>query len=186
MRGGAGPPLKVTLGIAVALALALAAAIGVLLPPRGAIDDPQYYAHGPDIPGALQAVEAVQRSGAVLDQELDAQLVGLARLVAQPGARTTIAGRPDITVASDLHNNSLGVSILARNSHRNPVFFVGDLTDRGSPLETRADRADRPDRSSVRVRQRQPRLGLAEPPARPRRRDRPDPVRAVEARRRVR
>jgi predicted phosphodiesterase len=137
VRGGAGPPLKVTLGIAAAVALAQAAAIGLLLPPRGAIDHPQYYAHGPDIPGALQAVEAVQRSGAVLDEELDAQLVGLARLVARPGERTTIAGRPDITVASDLHNNSLGVSILARNAHGNPVFFVGDLTDRGSPLETR-------------------------------------------------
>jgi predicted phosphodiesterase len=136
VRGGPGPPLKVTLSVAAATALAGAAAIALLLPPRGPIDHPQYYAHGPDIPGALQAVEAVQRSGAVLDQELDAQLVGLARLVAQPGERTTIAGRPDITVASDLHNNTLGISILARNA-RGPVFFVGDLTDRGSPLETR-------------------------------------------------
>jgi predicted phosphodiesterase len=73
----------------------------------------------------------------VLDEELDAQLVGLARLVTQPGDRTTIAGRPDITVASDLHNNTLGVSILARNAHHGPVVFTGDLTDRGSPLETR-------------------------------------------------
>src|SRR3954447_11603570 len=121
VRGGPGPPLKVTLAIAAAVALAQAATVGLLLPPRGAIDEPQYYAHGPDIPGALQAVEAVQRSGAVLDQELDAQLVGLARLVARPGQRSTIAGRPDITVASDLHDNSLGVSILARNAHRNPV-----------------------------------------------------------------
>jgi len=137
VRGGPGPPLKVTLGIAAATALAGAAAIALLLPPRGQIDEPQYYAHGPDIPRALQAVEAVQRSGAVLDEELDAQLVGLARLVTQPGDRTTIAGRPDITVASDLHNNTLGVSILARNAHNGPVFFTGDLTDRGSPLETR-------------------------------------------------
>jgi predicted phosphodiesterase len=136
VRGGPGPPLKVTLSIAAGTALAGAAAIALLLPPRGPIDDPQYYAHGPDIPGALQAVESVQRSGAVLDQELDAQLVGLARLVATPGERTTIAGRPDITVASDLHNNTLGISILARNAH-GPVFFVGDLTDRGTPLETR-------------------------------------------------
>src|SRR3954451_17361639 len=137
VRGGPGPPLKITLSIAAGTALAGAVAVAVLLPPRGQIDHPQYYAHGPDIPRALQAVEAVQRSGAVLDQEIDAQLVGLARLVTQPADRTTIAGRPDITVASDLHNNTLGVSILARNAHNGPVFFTGDLTDRGSPLETR-------------------------------------------------
>src|SRR3954451_24233196 len=138
VRGGPGPPLKITLSIAAGTALAGAVAVAVLLPPRGQIDHPQDYAHGPDIPRALQAVEAVQRSGAVLDQELDAQLVGLARLVTQPADRTTIAGRPDIAVASDLHNNTLGVSILARNAHNGPVFFTGDLTDRGSPLETRA------------------------------------------------
>jgi predicted phosphodiesterase len=137
VRGGPGPPLKVTLSIAGGTAIAGAVALIVLLPPRGQIDQPQYYAHGPDIPRALQAVESVQRSGAVLDQELDAQLVGLARLVTAPGDRTTIIGRPDITVASDLHNNTLGVEILARNAHNGPVFFTGDLTDRGSPLETR-------------------------------------------------
>jgi predicted phosphodiesterase len=137
VRGGPGPPLKVTISIAAATAIAGATAVALLLPPRGQIDKPQYYAHGPDIPGALQAVEAVQRSGAVLDQELDAQLVGLARLVTQPADRATIAGRPDVTVASDLHNNALGVSILARNAHGSPVFFTGDLTDRGSPLEIR-------------------------------------------------
>ena len=60
-------------------------AMVVLIPPRGEIANPQYYAHGPDIPRALEAVEAARRTSGVLDQELDAQLVGLARLVIEPG-----------------------------------------------------------------------------------------------------
>ena len=41
-----------------------------------------------------------------------------------------------ITVASDLHNNTVGLGVLERLSNGGPVFFVGDLTDRGSQLET--------------------------------------------------
>ena len=115
-------------GIGVALAL--------LIPPRGEISNPQYYAHGPDIPRALEAVEAAQRTPGVLDQELDAQLVGLARLVVEPGRRQSLAGQPTITVASDLHNNTVALSVLERATGDGPLFFVGDLTDRGSPLET--------------------------------------------------
>src|SRR5439155_20857497 len=107
------------------------------LPPRGRIADPQYYAHGPDIPRALDAVADVRRSGTVLDQELDAQLVGLARLVVRPGERSSLAGRPEITLASDLHNNLLALPVLEKAAAGGPVFFPGDLTDRGTPLETR-------------------------------------------------
>jgi predicted phosphodiesterase len=112
----------------------------VLVPPRGEIANPQYYAHGPDIPRALEAVEAARRTTGVLDQELDAQLVGLARLVVEPGRRRSLAGQPVITVASDLHNNTVGLGVLERLSDGGPVFFVGDLTDRGTPLETRVVR----------------------------------------------
>jgi predicted phosphodiesterase len=109
----------------------------VLIPPRGKIENPQYYAHGPDIPRALEAIEAARRTSGVLDQELDAQLVGLARLVIAPGRRRSLADRPVITVASDLHNNTFGLGVLERIADKGPVFFAGDLTDRGSPLETR-------------------------------------------------
>jgi predicted phosphodiesterase len=133
---------------AVVASLAVGVAMVVLIPPRGEIADPQYYAHGPDIPRALEAVEAARRTSGVLDQELDAQLVGLARLVIAPGRRRSLAGRPVITVASDLHNNTFGLGVLERLSNGGPVFFVGDLTDRGSPLETRlvrrAARSGRP------------------------------------------
>ncbi len=116
--------------------IAIAVAMIVLIPPRGKIDNPQYYAHGPDIPRALDAVEAARKTTGVLDQELNAQLVGLARLVIDPGKRSSLAGQPVITVASDLHNNVFGLGVLERLADRSPVFFVGDLTDRGSPLET--------------------------------------------------
>ena len=84
----------------------------------------------------------------MLDQELDAQLVGLANLVIDPGRRQSLAGRPVITVASDLHNNPFGLDVLERTADGGPVFFVGDLTDRGSELETqlvrRAARSGKP------------------------------------------
>src|SRR4051795_8060464 len=135
VRGGATPKLRYTIGTALLTAVLSATALAVLLPPRGRIDEPQYYAHGPDIPRALEAVETVEKSTKALDQELDAQLVGLARLVVAPANRPALDDRPRLTVASDLHNNVLSLPILERTANKGPVFFVGDLTDRGSPLE---------------------------------------------------
>jgi predicted phosphodiesterase len=134
------PRLRWTSAIAVLTSVGIGVAMVVLVPPRGEIANPQYYAHGPDIPRALEAVEAARRTTGVLDQELDAQLVGLARLVVEPGRRRSLAGQPVITVASDLHNNTVGLGVLERLSDGGPVFFVGDLTDRGTPLETRVVR----------------------------------------------
>jgi predicted phosphodiesterase len=137
VRHRTGPRLRYTTLAALLTALATGAGLVVLLPPRGDIDEPQYYAFGPDIPRALEAVESAQRSTAQLDQELDAQLVGLARLVIRPAERVPLNDRPRITIASDLHNNVLALPILERATDRGPLFFPGDLTDRGSPIETR-------------------------------------------------
>jgi predicted phosphodiesterase len=136
LRSRDGPRLRWTAGTAAVVAAGWVVALIVLLPPRGAIDRPQYYAFGPDIPGALNAVENVQRSTRNLDQELDAQLVGLARLVADPAHRTPLTGRPTVTIASDLHNNVLALPTLERAAGTGPLLFDGDLTDRGTPLET--------------------------------------------------
>jgi predicted phosphodiesterase len=136
VRHGSGPRLRFTAAAALLTTLTLAVALVVLLPPRGQLDQPQYYAYGADIPRALDAVASVQRSSQALDQELDAQLVGLARLVIDPADRTPIEGSPRLTVASDLHNNVITLPILERTAGRGPVFFPGDLTDRGSTLET--------------------------------------------------
>lgn len=114
-------------------------AIAFLLAPRGDLGDPQYYAHGPDIPVALRAVQNVTRSSSQLGEAVDEQLVGLARLVA-PGARPTLRGATRLTVASDLHNNVLTVDALRRAAAGGPVLFVGDLTDSGTPLESAAVR----------------------------------------------
>jgi len=142
------PRLRRTIPFAIVIAVGIGVAMAVLIPPRGEIKDPQYYAHGPDMPRALEAVDAARRTSGVLDQELDAQLVGLANLVIDPGRRQSLARRPAITVASDLHNNPFGLDVLERTAEGGPVFFVGDLTDRGSELETqlvrRAARSGKP------------------------------------------
>jgi predicted phosphodiesterase len=137
LRNWSRPRLRYTFGASAATTILLGAALIAFLPPRGKIADPQYYAFGPDIPRALQAVEAAQQSTEQLDQELDAQLVGLARLVTRPSERTPITNQPTITIASDLHNNVIAIPILERATNGGPLFFPGDLTDRGSPLEAR-------------------------------------------------
>src|SRR3954470_14685942 len=128
--------LRWTISLALLSAVGMGVAMVVLVPPRGEIKDPQYYAHGPDIPRALQAAEAVRKPSGTLDTELDAQLVVLARLVIDPGRRRSLSGEPVVTVASDLHNNTFGLGVLERAAGGGPVFSAGDLTDRGSPLET--------------------------------------------------
>jgi predicted phosphodiesterase len=109
--------------------------VALLLPPRGRIADPMYYAHGPDLPRALDALQSLRRSGTALDQELNGQLVGLARLVVAPGEHPELGGRPRLVLASDLHNNVLALPTLERASRGLPLVFAGDLTDRGTPLE---------------------------------------------------
>jgi predicted phosphodiesterase len=137
---GAGWPFRAGAAAATGTALAMGVAIVVLLPPRGELGSPVYYAHGPDIPRALRAVEDATSSADALSEELDNQLVGLARLVVAPGRRSGLEGRPEITVASDLHNNVLALPALRRIARGAPLFFVGDLTDRGSPLESQLTR----------------------------------------------
>ena len=148
VRNRAGPKLRYTVVAAALTTAGIGVALVVLLPPRGPIDTPQYYAYGADIPRALDAVATVRRSGRQLDQELDAQLVGLARLVTAPADRTPVEGRPKITIASDLHNNVIALGVLEEAAGDEPVLFPGDLSDRGSPLETallaRVSRIGRP------------------------------------------
>jgi predicted phosphodiesterase len=136
VRSRTGPRLRWMLGTAAGTALVIGIGLVVLLPPRGEIAKPQYYAYGADIPRALDAAAAVQRASDSLEQNVDAQLVGLARLVTEPAGRIPVEGRPRITIASDLHNNVLAIPILERTAARGPVFFPGDLSDRGSPLES--------------------------------------------------
>jgi len=135
LRGRHTLPLRAGMAVAVATSVAAVTLTAVLLPPRGRIADPTYYAHGPDLPRALEALQAVRRSQSALDQELNAQLVGLARLVVEPGRHEPLSGRPRLVVASDLHNNLLALPLLERAASGLPLVLAGDLTDRGSDLE---------------------------------------------------
>jgi predicted phosphodiesterase len=121
--------------VAAAGGVAWALAVAFLLAPRGRFDQVEYYARGSDIPVALRALEAATTSADRLSEELDSQLVGLARLVQAPGERPSLRGLPRFTVASDLHNNVLALPTLESAASGGPVLFAGDLTDRGSPLE---------------------------------------------------
>jgi len=135
VRGGAGPRLRTTLAAAGVTALAAGVALVVLLPPRSNVDTPQYYANGPEVPAALRTLEALGASAKTLDEEIDQQLVGIARLVTAPAGRPPVERLPRLTVAADLHNNVLALPALERAARGGPLLFVGDLTDRGSAFE---------------------------------------------------
>jgi predicted phosphodiesterase len=123
------------IAVAAATAVALTVALGLTLPPNSRIGDPEYYAHGPDIPRALQAIQDASQSSRTLSEEVDSQLVGIARFVSDPAGRSATSGLPRLVIASDLHNNVLALPTLQRAAAGDPLLFDGDLTDRGSPLE---------------------------------------------------
>ena len=184
VRGGATPKLRYTIGTAIGTAVAHRRRAG--RPPPAARRDRATRSTTPSAPTSrARSRRSRPRSAASerLDQELNAQLVGLARLVTAPANRPALEDRPRLTLASDLHNNIVSIPILERTAARGPVFFAGDLTDRGSPIEAVARPARRQHRQAVRVRARQPRLGPALPRARPRRRGRAHPHGPAENRR---
>ena len=135
-RGERGPRLRTTLAVALGTSLACGVALVIGLPPRSNVDTPQYYANGPEVPTALRALEALGDSAQTLDDEIDEQLVGIARFVNAPAGRAPLAsGAPRLTVASDLHNNVIALPALERAARGGLLLFAGDLTDRGSPVE---------------------------------------------------
>lgn len=136
IRGGRGPRLRTTLVAAGATSAAIGVALVVLLPPRGSVGAPQYYANGPEVPTALRALESLGASARTLEDEIDEQLVGIAQLVGAPADRAALRpGLPRVTIASDLHNNVIALPALERAARGGPLLFAGDLTDRGTPVE---------------------------------------------------
>ena len=135
-RSERGPRLRTTLAVALGASLACGAALVLWLPPRSNVDTPQYYANGPEVPTALRALETLGASAQTLDDEIDEQLVGIARFVNAPAGRAPLGdGAPRLTVASDLHNNVIALPALERAARGGLLLFAGDLTDRGSPVE---------------------------------------------------
>ena len=135
VRGRRVPRLRWLFATALGTALAGCLALVLLLPPRGQIADPEYYANGPDIPVALRAIEQAQGSARVISEELNEQLVGLARLVSSSAQREPGRDVRHLVLASDLHNSLLALPALDRAVGRDPLFFAGDLTSSGSPFE---------------------------------------------------
>jgi predicted phosphodiesterase len=135
VRGHGAPRVRWLFAAAGSTALAGCLALALLLPPRGEIADPEYYANGPDIPVALRTIEQAQGSARAISEELNEQLVGLARLVSESSARNGGGELQGFVLASDLHNNLLALPALDRAVRSRPLFFAGDLTSSGSPFE---------------------------------------------------
>jgi predicted phosphodiesterase len=127
--------LRATLPCALVTALAAGAAVAVLLAPHEPVENPDSDANGSAIPVALRAAQDATRSAQAISQDLDDQLVNLARLISIPRERPDLRPLPRLTLASDLHNNVLALPALERAAAGRPLFFAGDLTTSGVPLE---------------------------------------------------
>lgn len=135
LRGFTPIRLRGKMATAGAGAILIAAAVTLFLPPRGAIENPDYYANGSQIPVALRVAQQATDSARAIRQDLDDQLFGLARLISIPRRRAATDPLPRLTLASDLHNNLLALPALERAASGVPLFFAGDLTTSGVPLE---------------------------------------------------
>ncbi|MGH2979027.1 MAG: metallophosphoesterase family protein [Solirubrobacterales bacterium] len=136
LRGVSRHRLRGLLATAVVAGLATVAAVGLLLPPRGELENPEFYANGSQIPVALQATQRATESAQAISQDLDEQLVELAKLISIPSERGPSRALPRLTLASDLHNNVLALPALDRAANGGPMFFAGDLATSGIPLES--------------------------------------------------
>jgi predicted phosphodiesterase len=135
LRGTSRFGVATKLACAAGTALLSAAAVALLLPPREPVENPDYYANGSAIPVALRAAQDATRSANAISQDLDDQLLNLARLISIPRERLDLRPLPRLTLASDLHNNLLALPALERAARGRPLFFAGDLTTSGVPLE---------------------------------------------------
>ncbi len=135
LRGTSRYGLAPKLACAGATAALATLSVALLLPPREPVENPDYYANGSAIPVALQAAQDATRSADAISQDLDQQLLNLARLISIPQQRADLRPLPRLALASDLHNNLLALPALERAAQGGPLFFAGDLTTSGVPLE---------------------------------------------------
>ena len=128
---------------------------------------PQYYAHGADIPRALEAIDTPSAPRACSTRSSTPSSSASRGWSPSPPARAPLAGAPRLTVASDLHNNVLDDPDPRALGRRRPGA-VPRRPDRprlaaGGPRRA----AGRAHRAAVRVRLGQPRLRHARARARP-------------------
>lgn len=99
------PRLPYLAAISVVAALATVGAMFLVLPPRGALANPQYYSKSQNLSEAFSKA-----------------------IKLPPGLER-------VTVASDLHDNLKALPALGQAAPGSPVFFPGDLTSGGTPFE---------------------------------------------------
>ena len=135
LRGTTRYRLRVKLACAAGAALVAGAFVALTLPPREPVENPDYYANGSEIPIALRVAQDATRSAQAISQDIDDQLLNLARLISVPRERPGSRPLPRLTLASDLHSNLLALPALERAAAGRPLMFAGDLTTSGLPLE---------------------------------------------------
>jgi predicted phosphodiesterase len=125
-------------GLAAAFATVLVTGIGVSRFDYDALREPTFYAHGEELPRLLAFSERVLAAGDAYGDSYGEAVAGLTRLIAVAGERGEEPAAIDrsVVVASDLHSNVLVLPALEGFTDGNPVFLVGDLTQRGTRYES--------------------------------------------------
>ena len=133
-----------------------------VLLPREAIENPDYYANGSQIPVALRVAQQATDSAQAISQDLDDQLLGLARLISVPRGRPLGAAAARLDRGVGPPQQPARAARPGAGGSGEPLMFAGDLTTSGVPLEADLTREVTQRGPPVRVRLRQPRLGHAQ------------------------
>ncbi|MGH3035748.1 MAG: metallophosphoesterase family protein, partial [Gaiellaceae bacterium] len=125
-------------GLAASFAAVLVTGIGVSRFDYEALREPTFYAHGDELPKLLAFSERVLAAGDGYEDSYGEAVAGLTRLIAAAGdgGREPAPIDRSLVVASDLHSNALVLPALEGFTDGNPVFLVGDLTQRGTRYES--------------------------------------------------
>jgi predicted phosphodiesterase len=125
-----------TIGALSQAALAGGTALDVRNVDYEAFDRPTFYAQGRELPRLLSFSEQLLRTDERYTESYEQALAGLANLVAFASAPATAPTETQVAlVASDLHSNTLVLSVLREYASGKPIFFVGDFTLLGTRHE---------------------------------------------------
>jgi predicted MPP superfamily phosphohydrolase len=124
-------------GLACSLGLVVLAGTAVVRADWGAVRQPTFYAHGPELPQLLSFSEQLLAAGEEYTHSYDRAVSGLTEILTAAGSSpvTGVSGVKTIVLASDLHSNSLVLPVLAQYSQGRPLFFAGDFTQLGTRWE---------------------------------------------------
>jgi predicted phosphodiesterase/uncharacterized membrane protein len=138
-----GPGVRALLALAVGPPLAALVLGGVVIERAqatfepAAFEHPSFYARGAELAQLLKVADTAQRTEQRYRNSVQRTLSGYATLLTAGGRLSPVETSPPAVLLSDLHGNVVVLKALRRLFAGRPVFFAGDLGQRGTRAEAK-------------------------------------------------